>query len=778
MHRVTYILVLLGLAAACCFFINPLEADVYPQPLSGIGGDNYHQNTLGNDFIANALNYGAKGDLQIVEDATTTSGSFSFTVNCATVPCYNSGELIEYSSNATSSPIDTSTAASGTTTSPTAASVTTTANNDKFIVFYAFGGSSTGETLTGPTSGYTQRDSQTHTVGLDYGAYLQDKTIATAGATGTAAVTGSGTVNQWTAASVAVKAANTSTPLTFVGSNYAVNNGSTSTLNFTAPSGAAANDIQVVCTSSYAEYTNAPSGSGWALISATQIIQGGSLYQQCYQRILSGSGTGNVITTTGSHFTAGDVGKIACAAKCSSTVGPLGINEQMCGTIAGYTSGTSITTSFSCTNAATNTDFRWATNDFNAVFGSTGSAQAAIVANGGGEIYFPCGHGFGFNATATMPQLITVTLVGCATNLGSPPVPSGTLDWLTTGLSAGAISYNGASLSAVDDFNLDEISNLALYGGAGAAGDGGGSNGIDVIDWWWLHLRKVDLQNWANNAINQTQPLSGLWNGGLTIEHSNIQYNGNYGWYSHCTGYQGCSQNNAMLYTQDQTNGNDGVNVYFASATTLIGDTVRYDDLAGANQTSSHGDMVFQNDADCLVDGNWVQSSVGGINSILDESGNGCSLRDNLIDSGPTAVNASIYLSGMYGVEVTGNNITPATGPCIKLASDSNLTVKSNSCGSSFTGTNDAFHNSQSGTAGSAACEFVAGGMNLTETCFLNGYDETGAAQTVTFPMAFAGNPIVTSSCASTPSLAASTTTLTLPTNISAQSCEIVVQGQ
>jgi hypothetical protein len=90
--------------------------------------------------------------------------------------------------------------------------------------------------------------------------------------------------------------------------------------------------------------------------------------------------------------------------------------------------------------------------------------------------------------------------------------------------------------------------------------------------------------------------------------------------------------------------------------------------------------------------------------------------------------------------------------------------------------------NSQSGTSGTATCvQPIVGGMKLA-ACYLNGYANTGTAQTYSYPTAFATTPVLLESGGSCGTYNPTTTasTLTLPANASmtAETCNVVVIGQ
>ena len=85
-------------------------------------------------------------------------------------------------------------------------------------------------------------------------------------------------------------------------------------------------------------------------------------------------------------------------------------------------------------------------------------------------------------------------------------------------------------------------------------------------------------------------------------------------------------------------------------------------------------------------------------------------------------------------------------------------------------------------TAGTATCSMSMQGTLKIATCYLNAYQETGTAQTATFPTAFSAAPVLLESGGScgTYNPTSTATVLTLPANASmtAETCNIVAIGQ
>jgi hypothetical protein len=86
------------------------------------------------------------------------------------------------------------------------------------------------------------------------------------------------------------------------------------------------------------------------------------------------------------------------------------------------------------------------------------------------------------------------------------------------------------------------------------------------------------------------------------------------------------------------------------------------------------------------------------------------------------------------------------------------------------------------GTSGAAQCSMAFQGTLKTAICYLNAYQETGAAQTYSFPTAFSTTPVIQESGGSCGTYNPTTTasTLTLPANaaMTAETCNVVLIGQ
>jgi len=126
-------------------------------------------------------------------------------------------------------------------------------------------------------------------------------------------------------------------------------------------------------------------------------------------------------------------------------------------------------------------------------------------------------------------------------------------------------------------------------------------------------------------------------------------------------------------------------------------------------------------------------------------------------------------------VSVNVNQLVPYTGASQSVDLGA-FAIKANQLNSNPTAT------SQNGTSGTASCSESMQGTFKIASCYLNGYANTGVAQTYAYPTAFTTGPVLMEgggSCgAQNPSTTASTLTLPANAGMVAETCNIVVMGQ
>lgn len=124
---------------------------------------------------------------------------------------------------------------------------------------------------------------------------------------------------------------------------------------------------------------------------------------------------------------------------------------------------------------------------------------------------------------------------------------------------------------------------------------------------------------------------------------------------------------------------------------------------------------------------------------------------------------------------------SPSSPVVVRDASYASVTSLTNSGESQWLALNPPIPTVLSGSAGTSSCTEMVddGGIQKTANCYLNAYQETGTAQTFTFPIPFVTAPNVLQACGSY-SASATATTLTLPANASmtAETCNVTAVGQ
>lgn len=506
----------------------------------------------------------------------------------------------------------------------------------------------------------------------------------------------------------------------------------------------------------------------------------------------SGSST---LTSASGTFASSDVGKLICVDGVSSTT----FTDQqrtghveLCGTIATYNSATQVGLSFSNASGGSVSSqiYGYATDDC----GGSDPIQTAINSlTNGGTVIFPAGL-YGCGTTITLPYTVTVNLTGSgvrritdvSTNHASPTTA---LLFLTKSLAGGGgITVLGPSGSQVY-WLQDQIKNLALIAGTGDDYDGGCS----TCDGIWLgNASNVWLDNdifngWGGYGVEidggaGTQPEVGVTLRGVLVQRSGLDGIG-----------LGCQDNSSFLqdititdYSASVNNWDSGLHICDPVYSFVSTGTSLWQGNNEGNNDPGYEMNITQSCYGCLIQDNYFE---------VDWGDTGCVQDGN---SGQAILGANFdtdYFGGFYGLTLgtssyplTGGRVTNGDFPTSGEACFSTTIYASNYTVSGNRGPSgaDCLTVSQSGTSGTATCTFTSTGTTRAETCYLDGYANTGSAQTVTYPLGFFTTPIIQSnssgSAGSCGTYNASTTnsTLTLPANasMSAETCEIVVTGQ
>lgn len=512
--------------------------------------------------------------------------------------------------------------------------------------------------------------------------------------------------------------------------------------------------------------------------------------------IAGAAGFDNQFTSATASFTAADVGKLICVdltALPITTLATAGAgHDETCGTIFSVTNGTTAILTMPNTSggAVSNAEFHYATDD-------TAAFKAAIAAlTKGGTIFVKPGI-YGLTSTLTFPPNLGWVLEGSGGTLNNW-VASGTytspqtnqttvLNWLTTANTGPALKFNQTGANQVSQLNFSQIRDIGLYAGAGIHGDGSGADGIDLLGWAHLTIQRVSVSNFTGNGIFFGPPNPALggssWDIGIALDTDYIQVNGGHG-----ISFDGATTIETILIQNTEVEGNQG-NGFNATNTSssLLGVDFIDDVFQWNDQINTAGGAEINLSIPCVgcaIVGDYFETinNAATYQILFNDSTDavqriptvqGCYFFRN--GGGTTGVqlgNAANHQA--IGGMVVGNQFSANWTNCINVGGAKNVSINGNNCNGT-----EALTTSQSGSSGTAACTETASGTALTESCYLNGYAETGAAQTVTYPIPFITAPNINQNCV--PYGATSTNTvLTLPANaaMTAQTCVLTVSGQ
>ena len=189
------------------------------------------------------------------------------------------------------------------------------------------------------------------------------------------------------------------------------------------------------------------------------------------------------------------------------------------------------------------------------------------------------------------------------------------------------------------------------------------------------------------------------------------------------------------------------------------------------------------------VNGLWLENNMpdGGSFALHNVLINGA----NSVSVNPANVQGFTFLPSSNGTDQTFSNTPP--GGIIDglngLSPTSANLVRYDKTGAFYLGAtivgSAGITTSRSGTSGTAVCSQTMQGTLKIATCYLNGYAQTGTAQTWTFPTPFSTYPTVIEggsggNTCGTYNPTANATTLTLPANagMTAETCTVTIIGQ
>jgi len=658
--------------------------------------------------------------------------------------------------------------ASGTSTTPATPGGTTTFNNE--VVVSAFG--TQGGTFTPPGTP-TQRISVPFSTGNNEGLWMGDQLVATPGSYAANNGTISSSVGWGTIVIPMIPVAGQTISLT--ATLTATTTGSTATLS---PFAATPGQALIVCVTSF----SGSIGTSNALFPANFNILGSAGGTTCAGKIAGASEPGgytftssgtflaaaiieyanvaaidNKLTSATMNFSSADVGNFICAQ---------GLNVLLtaglsCSTINATTlsSSTTLYPFFmnTQTSAVTNSALMTgpdSTSGFTGALTSLGSA--------GGTVYVPPGIWVVAKAgQIKLPATSTVNIIGAGAQT--------TLN--LTGGAAAIYAPGGSLILGIPDNANDPIigTALALAGGAVSAPNdliqgitirstqtGSGSCILAAMD--LFTLTKSDLIGCGGDGITFVTNNT-IYTGEVTVRQNLIANVGG----ASIDIASGNPQSN-FLFEQNECDGASVAEILIAGSPQQV--TISNNQLQfGGPPIKVTGNA---NQAFAFGPANWINGAI----LYTAAGGAGPDVFDNTFEN-----SQSLSFNGQVGVKVTGNFFQAAGSIFAGGSTQKNLTMDATNQGP---GAN--FTTTFTGTSGTASCVFgIVAGLS-TARCFLNGYAETGAAQTWTFPFAMATTPFLTESGGSCGGFNPSTTAtvLTLPANaaMGAETCQIIVEGQ
>lgn len=410
-------------------------------------------------------------------------------------------------------------AIASTSTTPTTPAVTTITNSDQLVSVFS---TQLGWTTT-PSVGTTRVNLAY--ASNRYGILVSDQTISSAGVTTPILGTVSGS-SDWQTASIALVPSGS---ISFISSNTESNSGIVPTVSLTKPTGTTSGDYLIACISYYNGHNFAlsvkPPLPGWDYLTSTyNAIGNHGSYLNCFGRAAGASepasymftigasgGNSAVIldyrgtsgpdtpTTTLTSATASFSSTTSGDPICVSGISGGGANVgQKCGTITAYNSPTSVNVSFNVYNTFTGKQFSFGSSDQSAFNTMLTTAPCSTV---GCQINLQAKH-YTLTAPLVFKYTIPISLVGIAPsvpNTAQAFISGGTivnanngtvLDFDTQSMTQAALLYT-ATVGTSNSTTTDIVSNLTVYGGAGNGFDGGGSDGIDVLNWQGFYLNNV-----------------------------------------------------------------------------------------------------------------------------------------------------------------------------------------------------------------------------------------------------------------------------------------------
>lgn len=486
-------------------------------------------------------------------------------------------------------------------TTVTAPAITTITNNDIVLNIFDVDNKAWG---TAPSAG-TNRLAQTGSTG-EYALTVQEQTKATAGTVASS----SGTVasTDWVAATVMIRPGASS--ISFVAITSAQQS-SGATISASIPTGTANGDFLIACVAVFRGSGNALTGFPTSFPSSSQLFVANNTtpsYLYCFTHIAaseSGSYTwtqsnssdgmaafvinyrnvaaldGVTLTSASSSFTSAMTGDPICIA------GFVTSTSQTCTTIAAVNSSTSISLPVQSGSAASSLEFRFGSDDTMAFQNTISSCTAGCSISLANKQYV-------LTKSLSLPVNIAVSITGGGpgvANTGNSFINSNThpnssagtqLVWLTTGLTGAALQLAGTS-HATSFVATDILEGFAIVGGAGYNRDGGGADGIDIINWQGAILNAIYEMNFKGKGLYIDSLSSNGYDyvEAVQVQNCLLSYNGSTGVTIGTTGtwIEAIKLDGNII----ETNGAEGVTIAGGLAITLLNNTIQWNNFNGSN---------------------------------------------------------------------------------------------------------------------------------------------------------------------------------------------------
>lgn len=584
---------------------------------------------------------------------------------------------------------------SATSTAPSTPTVTTVAANDTQVSIFL---TSTGWTTT-PSVG-TTRSNITFT-SSSYGLFISDQVKATAGTT--TAVSGTlASNNNWQTGTIALIPSGGTT--TFVASSVASST-STNSLTLTKPTGTTTGDYMLMCMGylddttpvlkvpagfnmisggyqsqanlvCYGKIAGASEPSSYAFSYAPYQNAGAAASMLTYRNTSGPDAPTTTLTSATAAFTSGAVGNLLCVAGIS---GSGSFTGQQCGTILTFSSSTAVNVSFPVYRTFSAKQFSFGTNDDTAFSTMLSSAPCSTT---GCTVQLGAKH-YELTAPISLVPNVPVNIVGV-----SPSVPNtantlingntavnannGTqLQFMTQTMTQAGLSVKGVVNTTSTAVN-DTMSHFALIGGAGNAADGGGADGLDVLNWQGAVIDTVFVYNFAGyGAYVDALTASSFkdYSENILFKNVNLGFNG-LGGFKLGSGLAVPNLENTQ-FNWGIIEGNNGPAVTLAGANIqgfqMVGNTIQWNNLSTPNP-------------EILVTGSVIGGTVE--NNYFEA--------DTLLTSRSTYVAASgpfTFSGGMIGLKFKNNYYQPTSAyiPLVFSAAGTALpTCTGSAVGSAF----------------------------------------------------------------------------------------------